>query len=634
MAVQVSSRKVLSIEIGASTTRIVEVDFRSPKPKVYNCVTFETPDGAIEDGFIRNREILSVAMKEALGAGGFKNNNVVFSLSSTKIANREVVIPAVPDNKIQGLVNSNAKEYFPVDVTQYVITYSILERIKNENEKGIRLLVLAAPNTLIESYYDFAKMMNFNILALDYVGNSCFNVIKHQVSGAGTSLVVQLNEQSTLINIIRNNTLVLQRTVPYGMNAVVEAAINTGEFGISDRREAVDKLVNVGIINAKLEAGGIDDAALSYMENNDDSYAKQLRELKAKEDITETLSYLVNNVVRVLDYYSAKFPDNKIDRIYLAGVGSRIKGISHLFRNEIFLEVDKFDNIYGIDFQRQIMIDNADKSSYIAAIGAAIAPVEFIPKEQLVVAKQKNQNKLATIVLIVGIVIGLVLAAAGLVMKKSAESKKDDRKDKAEELSYIEGVFEKYQVSLADSNNIQAMYAATLNKNILFSKFLEEFEKKMPSEVTVTEVTLDMERMIISLKVGGDAKDKAAKALLQLKSMDTLGYVDTAGFTVDNSEEEEESVDGEASIIGSLDKQIKMEVTVTFKKLDFNEAVASVLAEKDAVSLQASITDALGKANAKYKEDPSSVIELPADVAMQQEALKQQTQATGATVTN
>ena len=186
MAVQVSSRKVLSIEIGVSTTRIVEVDFRSQKPKVYNCVTFETPDGAIEDGFIRNREILSVAMKEALSAGGFKNSNVVFSLASTKIANREVVIPAVAENKIQGLINSNAKEYFPVDVDQYVITYSILERIKNENEKGIKLLVLAAPNTLIDSYYDFAKMMNFNIMALDYVGNSCFNVIKHQISGTGT----------------------------------------------------------------------------------------------------------------------------------------------------------------------------------------------------------------------------------------------------------------------------------------------------------------------------------------------------------------------------------------------------------------------------------------------------------------
>ena len=628
MAVSVSSKKVLSIEIGVSTTRIVEVDFRSQKPKVYNCVTFETPDGAIEDGFIRNREILSVAMKEALSAGGFRNSSVVFSLSSTKIANREVIIPTVPDNKIQGLVNSNAKEYFPVDVDQYVITYSVLERVKNENEKGLRLLVLAAPNTLIESYYDFAKMMNFNILALDYVGNSSFNVIKHQVSGAGTSLVVQLNEQSTLINIIRANTLILQRTVPYGMNSVVEAAINSGEFGITDRQEAIHKLVNDGIINAKLEGGGIDDAALSYMENNDDSYAKQLRELKAKEDITETLSYLINNVVRVLDYYSAKFPDNKIDRIYLSGPGARIKGISHLFRNEIFIEVDKFDNIYGVEFMRQVMIDNADKSSYISAIGAAIAPVEFIPKEQLIVAKQKSQSKTASLVLVAGIAIGAALALVGLFMSKSAQSDRDEKQKKADELAPIEKVFEQYSVCKADSENIQAMYAATLNKNILLSKFIKEYEEKMPGDVFIKEIKLDEEKMVLTLEVAGDAKDKAALALLQLKSMDTIGYVDTDGFDVASEEEEIENPD--SSVLSSLNKRLTMDVTVTFKKLDFNGAVANVLAEKDAKSLQTAVNDALKDAVDKFKENPEEVIELPVDVAAQQEALKQQTQATGA----
>lgn len=628
MAVSVSSKKVLSIEIGVSTTRIVEVDFRSQKPKVYNCVTFETPDGAIEDGFIRNREILSVAMKEALSAGGFRNSSVVFSLSSTKIANREVIIPAVADNKIQGLVNSNAKEYFPVDVDQYVITYSVLERVKNENEKGLRLLVLAAPNTLIESYYDFAKMMNFNILALDYVGNSSFNVIKHQISGAGTSLVVQLNEQSTLINIIRANTLILQRTVPYGMNSVVEAAINSGEFGITDRQEAIHKLVNDGIINAKLEAGGIDDAALSYMENNDDSYAKQLRELKAKEDITETLSYLINNVVRVLDYYSAKFPDNKIDRIYLSGPGARIKGISHLFRNEIFIEVDKFDNIYGVEFMRQVMIDNADKSSYISAIGAAIAPVEFIPKEQLIVAKQKSQSKTASLVLVAGIAIGAALALVGLFMSKSAQSDRDEKQDQADKLAPIEAVFEKYSVCKTDSENIQAMYAATLNKNVLLSKFFKEYEEKMPAEVFIREVKVDGEKMVLTLEVAGDAKDKAALALLQLKSMETIGYVDTDGFDVASEEEEVENPN--SSVLDSVNKKLNMDVTVTFKKLDFNGAVANVLAEENAKSLQTAVNDALAESVKKFKETPEEVIELPVDVAAQQEALRQQTQATGA----
>ena len=194
-----AGKKVLSIDIGVLTTRIVEVDYKKDKPHVYNVCTFDTPDGAVEDGYIRNREILSVAMKAAMTESGMRNNNVVFTMSSTKIANREVIVPLVPDNKIKGVVDANAKDYFPVDIEQYVVTYTILERMKAE--KNLRLLVLAAPNQMIESYYDFAKLMNFDIVALDYVGNSSLQVLKKQTAESGTTLSVQINEGNSLINI-------------------------------------------------------------------------------------------------------------------------------------------------------------------------------------------------------------------------------------------------------------------------------------------------------------------------------------------------------------------------------------------------------------------------------------------------
>lgn len=614
-----SSKKVLSIEIGASSTRIVEVDFRKAKPHVYSCISFDTPDGAIEDGFIRNREILSVSMKEALNNAGIRNSSVVFSITSTKIANREVVIPDVADNKIQGLVNANAKDYFPIDVDQYVITHTILERTKGESGKNLRLLVLAAPTTLIESYYDFAKMMNFDIVAIDYSGNSCFNVIKNQVANSGTSMVVQLNEQTTLINIIRGGILILQRTVPYGTNTIVEAALNTGEFGITDRREAIEKLTTENIINAKLESGGIDETALSYMENNDDSYAHQLRELKAKEDITDTFSYIINNVIRVIDYYTAKFPDQKIDRVYLAGVGAKIKGIGTLFKNEIFLEVDTFDNIYGVEFLRQVMIENADKSSYIAAIGAAFAPVDFIPKEHLVIAKQKTQAKTAVLVLLASIVVSAILCGFSIITYGIAKTSKNSKQKDADNKAYIEKVYEEYNTMKADADNIQSMYVGTLNKNYFLINLLNEFEAKMPGDISMSQLTVDEDKVIMSLAVNGNSKDRAAYALLQYESMDCVGYTSTNGFALASVEgagattgETEGKTEGKTTQNTDIDAsaQLLMDVTITFKKIDFSAAFAEVSANK---SLDVAMNDALKASVAAFKENPTTVIEYPKD---------------------
>ena len=57
----------------------------------------------------------------ALGTNGIHTRRVIFTISSTRVASREVQIPNVKANKIEALVKTNANDYFPVDLTQYEI---------------------------------------------------------------------------------------------------------------------------------------------------------------------------------------------------------------------------------------------------------------------------------------------------------------------------------------------------------------------------------------------------------------------------------------------------------------------------------------------------------------------------------
>ena len=62
--------KMLSVEIGCSTTRIVEMDYQAKKPKVYRCVELKTPEGAVSDGYLNSakqenlKEAIKVTLKE------------------------------------------------------------------------------------------------------------------------------------------------------------------------------------------------------------------------------------------------------------------------------------------------------------------------------------------------------------------------------------------------------------------------------------------------------------------------------------------------------------------------------------------------------------------------------------------
>ena len=144
------NNKVLTVEITNESITIVEVTPSDKKQTiVHNTLIFETPDDSYEDGTIKNVERIASAIREQLDSNGITNKNVIFVLTSTKVVNREVLIPDVKENKVRGIVSANASEYFPVNIEDYVVSHSILEHVVDENNaKQLKLMVVAAPLNL------------------------------------------------------------------------------------------------------------------------------------------------------------------------------------------------------------------------------------------------------------------------------------------------------------------------------------------------------------------------------------------------------------------------------------------------------------------------------------------------------
>ena len=122
------NNRVLSIEIGNSFTKICEMDYKVKKPKVYKVLTVETPEGIVVDGMLQPTQEYADHLVNALGTNGIRTKKVLFTISSTRVASREVQIPNVKANKIEALVKTNASDYFPVDLTQYEIGHYLSGR--------------------------------------------------------------------------------------------------------------------------------------------------------------------------------------------------------------------------------------------------------------------------------------------------------------------------------------------------------------------------------------------------------------------------------------------------------------------------------------------------------------------------
>lgn len=486
------NNKVLTVEITNESITIVEVTPSDKKQTiVHNTLIFETPDDSYEDGTIKNVERIASAIREQLDSNGITNKNVIFVLTSTKVVNREVLIPDVKENKVRGIVSANASEYFPVNIEDYVVSHSILEHVVDENNaKQLKLMVVAAPLNMVKGYYELGSMVGLNVQSIDYVGNAMLQMIKTQTSASTTTMVIQLGSETTILNIVRGDTLLLQRTVPYGINPVVTEVME--EKGV-DATTAMTLLQNDRLITVDFD----DNAA------------------------TGAFRYLINNIGRIVDYYMTKNPDKPIDDVYLTGDGALIRGIDGLFKIQLNIQTRVLDSLYNVKFDQKIDLKIYNPVYLIVAIGAAFEPMGFRLSE---VKGSSSSNvdyvKGAIVAAVVLIAAGVAVSAVSIVMKNASQQKRDNLNAQILAIQDVEQVINEYEETKAKYEDAMVMYnqTRTLNENV--SMFIDALEANQPKDMIITEYSSDDEAVNIS---GSSASyDAIAKLVVQLKKVECI----------------------------------------------------------------------------------------------------------------
>lgn len=529
--------KVLSIEVGYSFTKVCELDYKTKKPKIYKSFVIPTPKGVISDGIIAVDDVFVGSFKAKLAEMNIKTKAAIFTISSSKIASREVRIPYCKENRISDLVRANIADYFPIDVSQYMIAHSILEvegvdKASDELEgakskaqpTGYKLLILAVPQQIINGYHLVSNALGLELKEIDYNGNSIYQAAKEECS-EGTQMIVKIDERSSLILVLKDGGIVLNRTIPYGIDDAVVALSETIAW-----EELVDYEAALAFARKRTcilprfqmpQAGG-------------EASADTAEVRMAKISITTSLVSLVGGISKVVDYYNANHSDAPIEKMYLTGVGADFSGISELFSNEIGFKVRNLTNLSGVN------IDKAFKEvsfgEYVSCVGAAMAPVHFSSDKEdqkgkgRKKAKGKKDNMLtAVVVCVLCIVVGLIMIVISL-MPYLAEKKKQSEYNKIiEELQPVYEVYLTHQSLAGQANLMKELDAETVNRNKEIVAFITALEKNMPASFVLNDMTTTAEGIVMNVTV--KTKEEAAVVLAELRKMDSFIFVDTTALS-------------------------------------------------------------------------------------------------------
>lgn len=502
-------KKIISIEAGIQWTKVALVDYRKKNPPVHEAFAFRTPEHAVEDGYIRDKDSFAKALKAELARRQIYEKSVVFTLSSSKVVTREVIIPYVKDNKIKGIIDAQSRDYFPMDISGYTISYSKMEVLEEDGKKQLKLLLVAIPDNLLSNYVSFAELAGLKVETFDYIGNGCVQLLCD--SFLEDAVVIQLEEQATVISIIENKKLAFQRVTPYGYGATISAVIEHPILGVEDEEKAFDFLLTHNVLYNK--------PIMPEMANAQERELKQTQANEAYEDLAEALRYHLRIANTALDYYQNQIKKEFVGNVYVVGDGSRFAGVQKLFAQELPLPLQKIDFSTVIDLrskkEKEAKKENyqdpaaenapdtqpraATPVGFLSVIGAAVHPLDAKPKDMQEADSKKNDLRTAYILLAGSVLLSLLLILGSSVRQLVAYTQHRQLSDRLDELAYVQQTYDESAKIQAQEQVYVDLDQATVTKNEKLLPLIEQLEKELPSDIKVESIQTDADTVSINL---------------------------------------------------------------------------------------------------------------------------------------
>jgi len=571
--------KVLSIEISNSLIRICEMDYKKKNPRVYRQAMVPTPPGAISDGYLNGIDDLRTAIRRALNDNQMKTKDVIFTIASSKIVNREVMLPAVKKPSMLGtMIRNNLNEYFPIDLSSYEIAHQILEQMSEGPEAGkYRTMIMAAEKSLVEGYDKLATLCGLRLISLDYAGNSMFQAIKNEDTAARIMLL-KIEETQTMVSIVKNKSLMLQRTINYGLAEGINEVTKQAVFNADNYDAAWELLKNKTCIKFNVSETAQRNARNTDLstdiETRDYDESQEIRE--AKIEVTKSLDPLIGAIRRVTEFYASRNSGEEVDRIIITGFGGAMSGLAKLLTNELGIKTQVLNRMEGVGYL--VTSEDAKIFNFVSCIGATLNPVGFISKETKTKSKKSVDYTLWIVVVCVLVVWGIAfMAIYSHSQYKEQVDIETELKEKEKVYLKAEEVYKEYKSMLSLYKQVLDADAKTMRPNDNILLFLEELEENLPADVVVEQFVSNDSKLVLTMTVAD--KETAAGVLAKFREFESIKSVTTQSIT--EGSEVVKGEDDKPLMIKSEDGEGEMTVIKPYVKFVLTAEYHPVKAQKE-----------------------------------------------------
>ncbi len=380
--------KVLSLEFSNKYIKMLDGSRSGNSLTVNKSILLEVEKGCIDDGKVIDIDSVINTVNEAISKNNIRAKKAIFTIHTNSTVTRNIELPVLKSKSdTMSMIKSELSQLMPVDLNQYKLIYKKTESVNADGAEKGKYIVYGLPTYMFEQYMLLAEKLKLELIAFELAFNTLDKIYDKKL-------------------FINNNPLksgVVSAFLDIGYDSLTFSVVNNGknDFSRTSQNGIKDIVKNFGAVHYLS-----DEEALKEIEKIS-LMPDDISEISKLNIVEENINIWIDELSRYIRYYNSVNKEKQIEKIYLYGIYSNIKGLPEYIESHINIETVLITSLSNTVFRDK---DNESITTYFTT--ALSLHMDKKDVNFLTDAKKQRKSTFSRRIALLGVSTAAVLAFA------------------------------------------------------------------------------------------------------------------------------------------------------------------------------------------------------------------------------
>lgn len=351
---------MLGLDINSDSTTLIHLEKTKAGIEVMHFACQPTPPNCVREGLVTDPFTMGSLVSELLRDAQVPLHGqaplINVCVPAQGVVIRLMPVPVgMPPEELADVVTQEATNHVPFPITEANLDWCQMNATERTDPDGVRrvdVILAAIQHSIVESYWRMADAAG---VRLGRVEVSSLSVIRglalagYLGSSGHLSMVVNIRQDATDINIVRSAMPLFGRSIILGVEALTESVARSLDISFD---QAMELLPDIPVFNI----------------TPTDSRMGQ-----AGQVARTIFSDIGDEVMRSFEFYKSQVGDVKIDQVILTGPGCMLPNVHEYFTSKLRLKTVLGDPFRDMLVEERVVSERM-RPILAALIGSSIEP--------------------------------------------------------------------------------------------------------------------------------------------------------------------------------------------------------------------------------------------------------------------